>query len=378
MKKILMVTHTLLPDHRIDKEAQSLSEKGYKVSIICTGIKREPSKCYEKIYSIPLSNREKSLLPYASKQAAKKISKIIDEVKPDLIHAHDIMAGNIVRIALPKEVKFVYDTHEDWELLRKRQRKIESNFLKKLAVIFYTYPITRYITKKIAKKADLIVLTTKYSIPYFIKIGINPDKIITIENFPLKSIIEKALKSKNLIDEFIRKEKRKKLIHSSSQVKLSSKVVRDVTVFAETINELDDWVMIVFGPEDEEFLKLNVKFLPPRDQIAYLASISECDVAINPLIVDERTNYSSPNRVFEFVSLGLKVISSKTVYLEDKFKDYLIWAGPETPKDEIKQILSNVESFHSNDELKKIGLKFIWEEEIKKLYIKYTELLEKK
>ena len=55
-----MITHTLLPDHRIDREARSLAEKGYDMYIICTGLKREAPGVYAKIYTIPLSNKEKS------------------------------------------------------------------------------------------------------------------------------------------------------------------------------------------------------------------------------------------------------------------------------------------------------------------------------
>ncbi|NHJ48129.1 MAG: glycosyltransferase family 4 protein [Asgard group archaeon] len=375
--KILMTTHTKLPDNRIDREAKSLAQQGFSVYIICVGLKREVSDVYTKVYTVELSNREKSLLPFAAKKAAKKYQQIIDEVQPDIIHAHDIMAANIVRHVIPKNVKFTYDTHEDWELLRKRQRKVEPNFIKKLAVIFYTYPSTRRATRKIAKKADLIVLTTEFSIDYFKKMGVKKENIITVENYALKEVIDKALKSKKLVDNYIKNETRKKVVHSSRR-KLSTKIVRDVAVYAEAIAELDDWVMIVFGPEDEEYQKLGVKFLPPRDQIAYLACISECDVALNPLILDERTHYSSSNRIFEFVSLGLRVLSSKAKYLEKKFGDNLIWAGPESTKEEIIKILENIDDYPGKETLMSVGGKYYWEQEIMKLVDKYQQFLSKK
>jgi len=372
-----MITHTLLPDHRIDREAKSLAEKGYDMYIICTGLKREAPGVYAKIYTIPLSNKEKSLLPRQTKKAAKKYQKVIDEVQPDIIHAHDIMAANIIRCCSLQAMKFVYDTHEDWELLRKRQRKIEPNLIKRLAVIFYTYPATRRITKKIAKVADLIILTTKFSIDYFIKMGINKEKIITIENYASQKLIKTALERDDLVDPFIKNDPRKKIVHSSTRVMASLKIVRDITVFVEAANELDDWVMIIFGPEDEKYAKLGVKFLPPRDQLAYLASIAKCHVALNPLILDERTHYSSSNRIFEFVSLGLKVLSSKAKYLVEKFNDHLIWAGPDIPKEEVKQILKNIDIYTSRKDLQKIGSTYSWDEEINKLYQKYEVLISK-
>ena len=93
--------------------------------------------------------------------------------------------------------------------------------------------------------------------------------------------------------------------------------------------------------------------------------------------MDERTHYSSSNRIFEFVSLGLRVLSSKAKYLEKKFDNNLIWAGPESTKDEIKKILENIDNFPSKNALMSIGEKYTWEQEILKLVDRYKKFLTK-
>ena len=75
------------------------------------------------------------------------------------------------------------------------------------------------------------------------------------------------------------------------------------------------------------------------------------------------------------MSLRLYKSPSKSVYLEDKFGDKLIWAGPETPKSKLKEILNNIDSYASKEELIELGKKYRWEDEMKALIEKYAEIL---
>ena len=56
------------------------------------------------------------MLPIWVQFAAREYKKIIDKIKPDVIHAHDLMITNIIQRIIPKKTKFVYDDHEIWEL----------------------------------------------------------------------------------------------------------------------------------------------------------------------------------------------------------------------------------------------------------------------
>ncbi len=107
----------------------------------------------------------------------------------------------------------------------------------------------------------------------------------------------------------------------------------------------------------------------------YLASIAKCDVALNTLLLDERFHYSSSNRLYEFIALGLRVIVSRANTYIDKFGDSIIWAGTETPVEEIKQILINIDNYPTGEELKKFMKKYNWEDQIIKLVNFYQEKL---
>ena len=370
MTKILMATHGPAPDYRIDREAKALADAGHDIYLIHRITKGGIPDTYKKTYQIPLNYWQRALEPISSRIAARKYKKIINEVKPDVIHAHDITAANIVRFVLPKKTKFVYDDHEIWEFLRRRQADATKNLIKKL-IVKVIQILTKRINKIITKKADMIVVINEHWINYYEKKGIDSKKIIALENFASKNLFDEVSKAKILVDEFFLKDKRRKIIHSS-KLKLSEKVVRDVTNIALAAQELDDWVLVVFGQEDEEFKKLGVKFLEPKPRLEYLTSCLKCDVALNPLILDERFNYSSSNRLYEFVSLGIRIIATPAQTYVDKFNNALIWIYKDTPSEKIVDILKNIDKYPTKEEIRAYAEKYNWEDNIQRLIEKYN------
>lgn len=373
MARVLMVTHSPAPDYRIDREAEALVAAGHELYLIYPKQKREVSKIYKQTFLIPLNLRQRALGPIASRIAARKFKKIIDKIKPQIIHAHDITAANIVRFVLPKEAIYIYDDHEIWEFLRKRQAEVTKNFVKKVIVKGIRI-LTKRINKKITEKANLIIVINDHWISYYEKRGIAPSKIITLENFASKNLLDEVKKAKAKCEDFFLKDKRKKIIHSS-KLKLSARVVRDVTNITKAAFELEDWVMVVFGEPDEEFSKLGVKFIAQKPRMEYLTSCLQCDIALNPLFLDERFNYSSSNRLYEFISLGLRVIATPAQTYLDKFGESLIWIKEDTSVEDIKRILEKIETYPTGKELRKFLDTYNWEDAVKVLVNRYEELL---
>ncbi len=256
MAKILMITHGPTPDYRIDREAKALADAGHELYLIYRIAKREIADVYKKAFEVPLNLRQRALEPISSRFVARKYKKIIKEIHPDVIHAHDITAAYITSFVLPKDVKFVYDDHEIWEFLRRRQAEATKNVIMKIIVKGIQF-LTKRVNKKVAKRANLIVVINDHWINYYKNKGINTEKIIAIENFASKDLEKIVKDSKAKIDDFFLKDPRKKIVHSS-KLKLSAKVVRDVSNFAKAAQALEDWVMVVFSEVDEEFAKLGV------------------------------------------------------------------------------------------------------------------------
>ncbi|MHA1364843.1 MAG: glycosyltransferase [Candidatus Heimdallarchaeota archaeon] len=375
MKRILMFSHSYVPDIRIDKEVKALFEEGYEIYLICSAKgKGQIPKYYKKVFFVPLTRMQKAFIPFSFRKPKKKYKEIIREISPNILHAHDIMAANIAFKVKPKNTKFIYEDHEVWELIKKLELKERENILK-IPLRIYQFLAVKYLTKRIMKKADLNIVVQRHWIDFYKKRGIKENKIISIENFSSREMIEEALSEAKFVDEFIQNDSRKKLVHSSRSSKPSDDYLRNITAFAEAVNELENWVMVIFGPVDEKFEKLGVKFLPPRNVLEYLASCSKCDVMINPLVINERIHYCSPNRLYEATALGLRVFSPKAQAFYENFDDMLIWYDPKISNKEIVKILQNIDEYPTKKEIQEYSKKYHnWDNEAIKLIESYKRL----
>lgn len=367
------------PDKRIDREAKALQEEGHSVFLICSETKKygQIPDVYEKIFFLPIDFHVYLDYYFQNRKAAKICKKVIDEIKPDVVQAHDIKAAGIGLLCVPKETIFIFDDHEIPELSNKLNLDQAKGIFKKI-VHYYRFVLMKYVFKRVTRRANLIVVVNEKVIDFYEKKKINRSKMIAIENYASNDTLQIAKENADLVHEFFKKDKRKKIVHVSKGGKLSKDRVRDISIFVEAVTELDNWIIVVFGPHDETYENYDVQFVPPVPRNEYLASCLKCDLALNTLIDTERTQYCSSNRLFEFVALGLRVISNRVNTLVEKFGNYLIWMENLKTKDDVIKLLTNIDSYPSSEEIKEKSLEFIWEEEIKKLVNQYKRLLERK
>ncbi|NHJ47085.1 MAG: glycosyltransferase family 4 protein [Asgard group archaeon] len=378
MAKILMVKDGYLPDYRVDREAKALAQAGHKVSIICTEeSKSKPEKHFEKVIILPTRAKARAMLPRWVKKSAKEYKQIIDEIKPDIIHAHDLMIANIVRRIIPKNTVFIYDDHEVWELYTKSIiRSVRGLKLKLLHI--YMHLASKRNTREILKQIDMLIVVNDHWIDYYSKKGIAREKIISIENYTSENFLQEINDNLNLTYDFIKTDSRKKIVHTAKKAKISRDAERDIYNITKAVEKLDDWVIVIFGPKDEEYEKMGVIFFPHTNRLEFLVNCSQCDVALNTVkYMDERRHYASANRIYESLALGLKIISTKAQTYVEKFGEKAIWAGPETSVEDFKDILTNFEKYPTKEEIRLFSKNFSWENEMNKLTQKYEELIEK-
>jgi hypothetical protein len=101
-----------LPDWRVEKSAITSSKLGHEV--IFAG--RKPSndynrKTFSKIYEINWTAKARMGIPFYWHSVKKQVQKIIRQVKPDIVHAHNIFSAKMIS---ELELPFVYDDHEYW------------------------------------------------------------------------------------------------------------------------------------------------------------------------------------------------------------------------------------------------------------------------
>jgi len=152
----------------------------------------------------------------------------------------------------------------------------------------------------------------------------------------------------------------------------------DIEVLIYVAKNRSDWNLVLVGPEDEDFknselhnLK-NVYFLglkKPEELPSYIKSF---DIAINPQIINEMTNWNYPLKIDEYLSMGKPTVATKTEFME-YFKEHTYL--PKNKEDYVffieKAIKEN--SKFLEEKRKSYAKEHSWENFVKKIY----EIIEK-
>jgi glycosyltransferase involved in cell wall biosynthesis len=206
MKKIVMVLqHDVIKPHldgRVYKEAKSLVNKGYQVTIICWAFRLNQKSFQERInqegiYIVRIFHNKfpKIHAPPLLKikpflEILKKTKKEIIRINPDIVHSHDILPLWVCYKSTKKiKAKLIYDAHE------LHRYSNEPKFLRLFFSIIEPYLI---------KKCDYIFCANE--IRKKIMIDMYPsirNKITTIENVPELINVEKSLIKKDNLIKFV-------------------------------------------------------------------------------------------------------------------------------------------------------------------------------
>jgi len=198
--RILHLSDSSLPDWRIEKSALSSKNKGYSIFF---GGKRVSSHqtIFDKVYEISWTSRSRNKFPYEWYVLKKQMMNVIKDVRPDIIHAHNVFSAKMARDI--GDYPLVYDNHEYWSVYLKRQLEADviskdlgksnlhsyKNIIKNL---IKDYIKRRYVTiwSKLEKELirDVPTITVSDTIIADLKkIG---KKIFLVPNFPLFKEIE--------------------------------------------------------------------------------------------------------------------------------------------------------------------------------------------
>ncbi|MGI0023029.1 MAG: glycosyltransferase [Nitrososphaeraceae archaeon] len=126
--RILHLSHDGLPDSRVEKCAATALSQGHEVSFGGRESKNYIGKTFSKIFTVNWTAGARMGFPFYWQSVKKQVEKVIREVRPDLVHAHNIFSAKMIsEFGLP----FVYDDHENWSkqsriLIEKRKRLWEN------------------------------------------------------------------------------------------------------------------------------------------------------------------------------------------------------------------------------------------------------------
>jgi glycosyltransferase involved in cell wall biosynthesis len=112
--RILHLSDDGLPDWRVEKSAQSAKKKGYEVFFAGRLNSIAQSTVFSETYPIQWTAAAMIGIPYYYHRVKKQIEKLVKEVRPDIVHSHNIGSAKISHhLGLP----MVFDDHEYFKML---------------------------------------------------------------------------------------------------------------------------------------------------------------------------------------------------------------------------------------------------------------------
>lgn len=107
--RILHTSHGGLPDGRIEKSALVMRDRGHEMVFLGGHpIKRQDYGAFSETHHVPVANHFRIVFDSRFK---RKWLREIDEIRPDVVHAHNLIAASMM---LGSDYPVVYDDHEYW------------------------------------------------------------------------------------------------------------------------------------------------------------------------------------------------------------------------------------------------------------------------
>lgn len=106
--KILHISDSGLPDVRVERMALTMKDEGHELVFLGgREVKAQHLSAFAEARMLPLGNGPQIALDWRVK---RRWLKVIDEIKPDIIHAHNVLVGHFL---LDTEYPAIFDDHEN-------------------------------------------------------------------------------------------------------------------------------------------------------------------------------------------------------------------------------------------------------------------------
>jgi glycosyltransferase involved in cell wall biosynthesis len=268
---------------------------------------------FSKIYEIRWSWKALQGIPFYWHSVKKQVQRVIREVRPDIVHAHDLFPAKMIsELGLP----FVYDSHEYWSELskvlaeaednvskpiagglpRKVLRKVAGNFLKRHAIRLWTN-----WEKKVVSSAPIITVSDR--IAEELRIIGNTQRVFVVPNFPMRSEVK----------DFEQPRVHTKLssVYAGQEVQGRPRH-RDIDGLNDIFVDGDIGQLTVIGTEGES-LSEKVKYTGFLSRQDMYDEMSKRSIGLIPFKKHWSHKYISPNKAYEYAHAGLYVMCTSSI-----------------------------------------------------------------
>ncbi len=385
MTKVLMLLdNPLVSDARVEKEAKTLVQAGYSLTIIGTNennslSKRESRDGYLIIRILDVLFKSPFRKGY--KLAMEKMKNEICQYDFNILHCHDhhmLLLGSMIKSEKP-EIKLVYDAHE-WTEGYPVYKEVQNDLLTKLK----SYVVWKKAIKdelKVLKNVDyFITITPAFQNVYKEKYGLTSPSI-ALGNVPEK----------------IQYDKNEKYYHQLLGLKETDKILlyygtiyhsdEQLTELFNTIKKFEELKLLFVGNRDR-FYKVQKlvdqdavlkKFIFFHDKME-ANKMNSADIGLTHILTHfEGHRLGFTNKFLQYGMAGLPVISTRQltcVHYGELYGNAAFY-DPESIKsfeDALTEMFQNIDQYKSN--AKKLSQEVSWKNESGKLISLYKKIEE--
>ncbi len=276
------------------RECVSLSKKGYQVIlIVADGLGKEN---FEEVNIIDIGKSKNRIENFVS--GYLKILKILNELKPDLVHFHDAELMIVGKAIQRKGIPVFYDIHENVaaQILDKAHM---SRYLRK--PFHYIY---RIVEKLVINSFHLILAEESYKSIYLSK----GKSITVVLNLPEEDSFAQFINEKRTENGIfyiggISNERGLDVIIKALHILKK----RKVNFFMHYVGAITENDLLKINIKE---IKENIKFYGRMDLIEGYALSKKCKVGLAVLKPIKNYVKSYPTKIFEYMSIKLPVITS--------------------------------------------------------------------
>jgi glycosyltransferase involved in cell wall biosynthesis len=384
----MLLAEEFPPDNRVEKEAAGLIENGFQVTISCQTLHDRPA--FEEINGVKVYRLRLTRLQYKLSAACLVIpvffslwrsfvSEIIKRDHVDIIHVHDLPLASVGFFFKRKYgMKLVCDQHEFYSNWIVHTAHYNTSVGK---VIKWLSPWEKY-ERKYLNKADLVITVEEpLRSVYIEKVGVDPDKIICLQNTPSK----KVFNEENIDQQIVERFKDRFVLFYAGGMDILRGIDVAIKALPQIKKEIPHVLLLLCGnirkPYDPLALaeKLGVSgqvhfegWSPIEKLPSYIAASDVC--FFTPPSNREEIHRTIATKIYQYLQMGRPVIVGQAKMMKEFVEKHGIgYVIDEEKPDEFAQAVihyyrnSQAESERIRRNCFAIKNQFIWEDRIKQL-----------
>jgi len=324
MKVVMLHKRNFPPEPRMQNEAEILINMGLEVHMICLnnteGLSKEENYRGIKIQRVNISNLTYKLsalaysFPFFHKIIKPEIFKILDKIKPDVLHLHNMdLAPVVFEYKQKYDLPLVFDVHENIPEIMKFYPHLKSRLNK----ILINLDNWKKAEKKYLKESDYNIVVAKEATEYYERnFNIERNKFVEVSNTVTDSFYTSPKLESAIADKY--KEnftllylgdtgERRGLLTAIESLKVLKSKIKNLKLLIVGKSNFDTTLKDYASKNN---LSSYIDFAGWQDFSLFPSFIKASKIGICPLHRNIHHDTTFANKIFQYLAFGLPIVVS--------------------------------------------------------------------